>query len=142
MGKQGKIYIIGHKNPDTDSICSAIAYADIKNRMSNGNRYAAKRAGQINEETEYVLKRFGVEAPGYLSDVGTQVKDMDIHKIEGVAPNVSIKDTWTKMKENNVKTIPILKDEELVGVISTGDIATSYMEVYDSRLSQSVMSVP
>ena len=75
MGKQGKIYIIGHKNPDTDSICSAIAYADIKNRMSNGNRYAAKRAGQINEETEYVLKRFGVEAPGYLSDVGTQVKD-------------------------------------------------------------------
>lgn len=74
MGKQGKIYIIGHKNPDTDSICSAIAYADIKNRMSNGNRYAAKRAGQINEETEYVLKRFGVEAPGYLSDVGTQVK--------------------------------------------------------------------
>ena len=76
MAKQRKIYIIGHKNPDTDSICSAIAYADLKNRLNKGNKYAAKRAGQINEETEYVLKRFGVEAPGYLSDVGTQVKDM------------------------------------------------------------------
>ena len=58
MAKQGKIYIIGHKNPDTDSICSAIAYADIKNRVNNGCKYSAKRAGQINEETEYVLKKF------------------------------------------------------------------------------------
>ena len=81
MAKQRKIYIIGHKNPDTDSICSAIAYADFKNRMNKGNKYAAKRAGQINEETEYVLKRFGVEAPGYLSDVGTQVKDMEIFRM-------------------------------------------------------------
>ena len=83
MAKQGKIYIIGHKNPDTDSICSAIAYADIKNRLNSGKKYAAKRAGQINEETEYVLKRFGVEAPGYLSDVGTQVKDMEIRETPG-----------------------------------------------------------
>ena len=69
MAKQGKIYIMGHKNPDTDSICSAIAYADIKNRSGDGRRYMAKRAGQINSETEYVLKRFGMEAPGYLADV-------------------------------------------------------------------------
>ena len=65
MSRQEKIYIIGHKNPDTDSICSAIAYADIKNRTSS-RRYVAKRAGQINEETEFVLNRFGVETPGYL----------------------------------------------------------------------------
>lgn len=62
MAKQEKIYILGHKNPDTDSICSAIAYADIKNRSNDGRKYIAKRAGQINEETEYVLKRFGVDA--------------------------------------------------------------------------------
>ena len=133
MGKQGKIYIIGHKNPDTDSICSAIAYADIKNRMSNGNRYAAKRAGQINEETEYVLKRFGVEAPGYLSDVGTQVKDMDIRETPGVPNSISIKDAWAIMKESSAVTLPITKEDgQLEGLITTGDIAKSYMDAHDN----------
>ena len=61
--KDNKVYVIGHKNPDTDSICSAIAYADIKNRTTKGT-YVAKRAGQINEETEFVLKYFHVPAPG------------------------------------------------------------------------------
>ncbi len=134
MGKKtGKVYVVGHKNPDTDSICSAIAYANLKKELT-GDEYVAKRAGQINEETLYVLKRFKVRAPELLSNVKLQVKDMDIHRIEGVEPNVSIKATWEKMKEQNVKTLPILKDEELVGVISTGDIATSYMEVYDSNI--------
>ena len=134
MGKKSKkVYIVGHKNPDTDSICSAIAYAELKKKIT-GDDYVAKRAGQINEETNYVLKKFKVDAPGLLQNVKLQVKDMDIHKISGVSPNVSIRDTWEKMKENNVKTLPVLKDEELVGVISTGDIATSYMEVYDNRV--------
>lgn len=134
MGKKSrKVYIVGHKNPDTDSICSAIAYAELKRRVT-GDDYVAKRAGQINEETHYVLKKFKMDAPGLLQNVKLQVKDMDIHKIDGVEPNVSIRDTWNKMKENNIKTLPVLKDEELVGVISTGDIATSYMEVYDNRV--------
>ena len=134
MGKKtGKVYVVGHKNPDTDSICSAIAYANLKKEVT-GDEYVAKRAGQINEETLYVLKRFKVRAPELLSNVKLQVKDIDIHKIEGVEPNVSIKATWEKMKEQNVKTLPILKEDELVGVISTGDIATSYMEVYDSNI--------
>ena len=137
MGKKaGKVYVVGHKNPDTDSICSAIAYAHLKKQLA-GNEYVARRAGQINEETHYVLKKFKVDPPDLLSNVKLQVKDMDIHKMEGVEPNVSIKDTWAKMKEQNVKTLPILKDEELVGVISTGDIATSYMEVYDNRILSS-----
>ena len=137
MGKKaGKVYVVGHKNPDTDSICSAIAYAHLKKQLTV-NEYVARRAGQINEETHYVLKKFKVDPPDLLSNVKLQVKDMDIHKMEGVEPNVSIKDTWAKMKEQNVKTLPILKDEELVGVISTGDIATSYMEVYDNRILSS-----
>ena len=78
MKKNNKVFIIGHKNPDTDSICSAIAYADIKNRTEKGT-FVAKRAGQINEETEFVLKYFHKDAPGYLPDVGTQVKDMELH---------------------------------------------------------------
>ena len=108
--KTGKVYVVGHKNPDTDSICSAIAYAHLKREIT-GNEYIAKRARQLNEETIYVLQKFHVEEPGLLSNVKLQVKDIDIHKIESVEPNVSIKDTWAKMKENNVKTVPILKDE-------------------------------
>ena len=131
--KEEKIYVVGHKNPDTDSICSAIAYANLKREIT-GNDYIAKRAGQINEETHYVLQKFGVKAPTLLENVKLQVKDMDIHQIDGIGPNVSMKDTWIKMKENNIKTIPILRDEELLGVISTGDIATSYMEVYDNMI--------
>ncbi len=134
MGKKtGKVYVVGHKNPDTDSICSAIAYAALKAKIT-GNEYEARRAGQINEETAYVLKRFKVDAPALLSNVKLQVKDIDIHKIEGVDPNISIKDTWAKMKEYQVKTIPVVQDEELVGVISTGDIAKSYMDVHDNRI--------
>lgn len=133
MAKQGKIYIIGHKNPDTDSICSAIAYADIKNRVNNGCKYSAKRAGQINEETEYVLKKFGVEAPGYLSDVGTQVKDMEIRETPGVPNNISIKDAWAIMKESSAVTLPIAKEDgQLEGLITTGDIAKSYMDAHDN----------
>ncbi len=134
MGKRtGKVYVVGHKNPDTDSICSAIAYAELKKKVT-GEEYVARRAGQINEETQYVLAKFGVKAPEILKNVKLQVKDLDIHKIEGVEPNVSIRDTWTKMKEQSVKTLPILKEEELVGVISTGDIAKSYMDVYDNKI--------
>ena len=133
MRNQEKIFVIGHKNPDTDSICSAIAYANLKREIT-GNDYIAKRAGQINEETHYVLQKFGVKVPNLLENVKLQVKDMDIHQIDGVGPNVSLKDTWTKMKENNIKTLPILRDEELLGVISTGDIATSYMDVYDNMI--------
>ena len=94
MPNNRKVYIIGHKNPDTDSICSAIAYADIKNRTDKSRVYAARRAGSINGETDYVLKRFGVEEPPFVPDVGTQVQDMDIHKTEGVSGNISLKRAW------------------------------------------------
>ena len=78
MKNQEKIFVIGHKNPDTDSICSAIAYADIKNRTMQEKKYVPKRAGQINEETQYVLNYFGVQAPGYIGNIGTQVKAENI----------------------------------------------------------------
>lgn len=131
--KERKVYVVGHKNPDTDSICSAIAYAAFKHKLT-GNEYEARRAGQINEETSYVLRRFKVDPPRMLTNVKLQVKDIDIHKTEGIDPNISIKDTWEKMRENHVKTLPVVKDGELVGIISTGDIAKSYMDVHDSRI--------
>ena len=81
MNTKREVCIVGHRNPDTDSICSAIAYADLKNRDGSNNRYVAARAGQLNEETLYVLKRFGVKHPMYLNNIGTRVQDMEIRKL-------------------------------------------------------------
>ena len=131
--RKEKIYVIGHKNPDTDSICSAIAYADLRQKVT-GQVHEAKRAGHVNDETAYVLDRFGVEAPKLLTDVRLQVRDLDIHEMPGLKPNASIRDTWERMRQEQAKTLPIVKDDELVGVVSTGDIAKSYMDVYDSEI--------
>jgi len=132
MGKKNKIYIVGHKNPDTDSICSAIAYADIKNRTCNGE-YEPRRAGQISEETEFVLSYFDICAPRYLQDVGTQVKEMDIHYTEEARKSISIKKAYKLMSESGVVTLPITSEEGyLEGLITIGDIAMSYMDDSDS----------
>ena len=135
MKKQEKIFVIGHKNPDTDSICSAIAYCDIKNRTTQDSKYIAKRAGQINEETEYVLNRFGVQPPGYLSNIGTQVKDMDIRLSPGANKSMSLKNAWDLMQENSIVSLPIReKDGTLEGLITIGDIAKTYMDTTGSYL--------
>ena len=130
-----KITVIGHKNPDTDSVCSAIAYAELKNRLSGTDLYVPRRAGAINAETRFVLKHFKVDVPELVEDVGTQVKDIEIREIEGVAGSISLKKAYTLMKEKNVVTLPITtKDGYLEGLITIGDIATSYMDVYDSSI--------
>lgn len=131
--KTKKVYVVGHKNPDTDSICSAIAYADLKSKISD-ETYIARRAGMLNEETQYILNRFGVEEPKLLSHVYLQVKDVDVNRTPGIAGNTSIKEAWAMMKEKNVYTLPVTKDEKLEGVITTNDIATSYMDVYDNHI--------
>ena len=136
MKNQEKIYVLGHKNPDTDSICSAIAYADIKNRTGQSStRYVPKRAGQLNEETEYVLSRFGVRPPGYLSNIGTQVKDMDIRISPEADKSMSLKNAWDLMQEKSIVSLPIRdKDGILEGMITIGDIAQTYMDTTDSYL--------
>lgn len=135
MRNQEKIFVIGHKNPDTDSICSAIAYADIKNRTSQKVRYVPKRAGQINEETEYVLNRFGMQPPGYLSNIGTQVKDMDIRVSPDADKSMSLKNAWDLMMDKSIVSLPIRdKEGQLEGLITIGDIAKTYMDTTDSYL--------
>ena len=133
--KNQKVFVMGHKNPDTDSICSAIAYADIKNRTTQSKRYIPKRAGQINEETRYVLNRFGVQPPAYLGNIGTQVKDMDIRLSPQADKNMSLKNTWDLMQENGIVSLPI-RDKEgcLEGLVTIGDIAKTYMDTTDSYL--------
>ncbi len=131
-----KVYVVGHKNPDTDSICSAIAYAALKQQIAaeDENNYFPMRAGMLNEETQYVLKRFGVEEPRILANVHLRVQDVDVNRMPGINSHTSIKDAWAMMKERNVYTLAVTNEEELEGVITTSDIATSYMDVYDSRI--------
>ena len=134
INEKKKVWVVGHKNPDTDSICAAIAYANLKNQ-ADGNRYEAKRAGELNEETKYVLDTFGVKSPGLITDVGAQVKDIEIRKTPGVSGKISLKRAWEMMKEQNVVTLPVTdKENNLEGLIITGDIATSYMDVYDNSI--------
>ena len=128
-----KVYVVGHKNPDTDSICSAIAYARLKTIVT-GEDHTPRRAGQLNEETQYVLDRFKVKVPALLSDLRVQVKDVELRKIEGLSGSVSIKTAWARMQELNIKTLPVTRDGKLEGLITIGDIATSYMDVYDSTI--------
>ena len=135
MKIQERIFVIGHKNPDTDSICSAIAYADIKNRTTQNKKYIPKRAGQINEETRYVLNRFGVQPPAYLGNIGTQVKDMDIRISPQADKSMSLKNAWDMMQENSIVSLPIRdKDGCLEGLVTIGDIAKTYMDTTDSYL--------
>lgn len=132
--KQQIVYVIGHKNPDTDSICAAIAYAALKRKIT-GQDYREKRCGQVNPETQFVLDRFGVNAPSYISDVRTQVKDIEIRKVEGVSQKISLKKAWTILGENQIVTLPIVgKENHLKGLITIGDIAKAYMDVYDSEI--------
>ena len=92
-GTKRKTLVIGHRNPDTDSICSAICYADLK-RQATGDEYVPARAGQVNRETQFVLNYFGVQEPGLVEDVRTQVKDIEIRKTKGVADTISLKKAW------------------------------------------------
>ena len=122
-----KTLVIGHRNPDTDSICSAICYASLKRKLT-GKDYEPCRAGNVNPETQFVLDYFGAEEPQLVEDVRTQVRDIEIRKTKGVDRGISLKTAWSLMQENNVVTIPCVTEEGVLeGVITIGDITKSYM---------------
>ena len=129
------VFVIGHKNPDTDSICAAIAYAHLKNTITESDTYIAKKAGSLNEETRYVLQRFNIPEPETISDVGAQLMDIEYRRLEGVDGHISLKKAWEIMLNRDVVTLPVIaKTGKLEGVIVNGDIAYSYMDVYDNNI--------
>lgn len=134
MDKKKDVWVIGHKNPDTDSICAAIAYANFKNLTEEGN-FIPKKAGEINNETKFVLEHFQVEEPETIDSVGTQIKDIDFRHTEGINSNLSLKKAWELMRELDVVTLPIVDSMNRVeGIIVNGDIAYSYMNVIDNSI--------
>lgn len=132
--RKRRTIVIGHKNPDTDSICSAICYAALKSKIT-GNEYVAGRAGHVNEETQYVLNYFHVEAPQLIESVKTQVKDIEIRATKGVDRNISLKKAWNLMQDAHVVTLPAVSEKGVLeGLITVGDITKSYMNVLDSSI--------
>ena len=129
------INIIGHQNPDTDSICSALAYAWLKNRGSLTGLYEARRAGHVNRETRFVLQHFGVEPPRLCTDVSPQIKDIDIRKQAGIDGEMSLRAAWNLMRDVEIDTLCIVdSDNELQGLITIKDIADANMDLFDTAV--------
>lgn len=128
------VFVSGHKNPDSDSICSAIAYA---NYLFTIGRYNAVpvRLGEINKETEYILKRFHTEIPVLLKTVKQTVEDLEYDKVTVFSKELTLKTAWSLMKQQNLKSAPVLDDHsQLLGLLSTSNIIEGYMDQWDSQI--------
>ena len=129
-----KVVVIGHRNPDTDSICSAIAYAELKNKTSD-LVCEPRRAGKMNQETEFVLKKFGVKPPRMCTDVNPKIRDVDYRELPGIPGSTSLRRAWEIMRDKQIDTLPVTSaDNELEGVITVKDIATANMDVFDTGI--------
>ena len=129
-----KVVVIGHRNPDTDSICSAIAYAELKNKTSD-LVCEARRAGKMNQETEFVLKKFGVTPPRMSTDVNPKIRDVDYRQIPGIPGSTSLRKAWEIMRDQKIDTLAVTSEEdELQGVITVKDIATANMDLFDTGI--------
>ncbi len=125
--------VIGHKNPDTDSICSAICYASLKSKMT-GEEFIPCRAGKVNNETQYVLDTFGVEAPRLVKSLEPRLCDVEYRRERGVDSHTSLKRAWEYMRDNNIQTVPVLDQKgHLQGLLTLGDVARFYMEDKDAN---------
>lgn len=128
---QRAICVIGHKNPDTDSICSAIAYAHLKNMISD-REYEPRRAGEINQETAFVLNRYHMKTPESCLDVHATVSDIDIRYVDGVDEKMTLRRAWETMRDHDITTLPITtEDDKLEGLITLKRLAMANMDSLD-----------
>ncbi len=124
--------VIGHKNPDTDSICSAICYADFKQKTT-GETYIPCRAGEIHAEARYVLETFGAQEPQYISSLEPRLSDVQYRTVEGIDKDLSLKRAWQRMRDDNIQTLAVLdENKKLEGILSLGDVARFYIEDQDA----------
>ncbi len=128
------VRVIGHRNPDTDSICSAIAYSKLRNILHPEENSIPCRAGALNRETEYVLSRFSVPVPQLCLDVSPQIRDVDIRRMPGVDGETSLRKAWMIMRDQEIDTLCIVENERLKGVITVKDIATANMDQLNTHM--------
>ena len=129
-----EILIVGHLNPDTDSICSAIAYAELKEKIDPANRYTPCRAGNVGEETAWVLRRYGLEPPRLLEDAAPTVRDVEIRRVAGIRRDIPVKEAWEIMRDGDISTLPIVdRSGRLEGIITLKDLAVAQMDSLDAH---------
>ena len=128
------IYVTGHKNPDSDSICAAYAYAEFKNKIGDVETVAC-RLGNPNQETQYILDYFNAEAPRLLKTVKLKVEDLQFDNISPVSPEISLKTAWSIMRDKNIKTLPVAdENDHLLGVLAVSNLTSCYMDIWDNRI--------
>ncbi len=128
------VYITGHRNPDADSICAAMAYAEYKNKTGE-DHYVPVRLGEINRETQFILAYFGLEPPKFIENVRLQVSDLNIDKIAPISSEITLKMAWNIMKMNNIKSLPVVDESEILnGIVSVSNVTESYMDVWDNMI--------
>lgn len=128
------VYVTGHKNPDSDSICAAYGYSEFKNKTG---KLLTKpvRLGNVNAETQFILDYFGVKAPDFLETVKLKVEDLEFDTISAIAPDVSLKRAWNIMRDNHIKSLPVVdKHDRLVGILSISNLTSSYMDIGDNDI--------
>ncbi len=128
------IYVTGHKNPDSDSICAAYAYTEFKNKIGETNAIAC-RLGNVNQETQFILDYFDAEPPKFLNTVKLKVEDLQFDNISPISPDISLKKAWTIMRDKNIKTLPVAdENNHLLGVLSVANLTSCYMDIWDNRI--------
>lgn len=143
------IWVLGHANPDTDAICAALTYAELK-RMLGSVEARAGRLGPLNRETSYVLQRFGVEPPPLVADVRSRVMDMVRREVISCSPETTLQGAGRLMREKQIKTLPVVdRSGRLSGIVTIGDIARHLLEELDlekpaisSNRVQDILSAP
>lgn len=128
------IYVFGHQNPDTDSLCSAIAYANLKNELGFTQVYPA-RLGAINKESQFVLDTFGIKPPVLLKDVKPQVCDLNLTDSSMANENDSVSKTMEQIINHPGRSLPVVNDEgKLIGMVSLSDIIRSYTDAFSKSI--------
>jgi manganese-dependent inorganic pyrophosphatase len=123
------VYVIGHRNPDTDSVCSAIAYAHFKNVTDKRYFYTPVRAGKINDETKFILDRFGVPVPNEMESIAATVDDLEMKKPVSINLRDSIQALALLMRDSGVRSLPVVDDTgRVIGLVGLKDIAKHYMD--------------
>ena len=142
MSLKNVVYVTGHKNPDSDSICAAISYAELKNKTGNIPAIPV-RLGNVSRETQFILDYFNVEAPEFLETVKLKVEDLKIDNISPISPDISLKMAWNIMRDKNIKSIPVGDHKDhLIGLLSISILTSSYMDIWDNKiLSKSETSI-
>lgn len=128
------IYVTGHKNPDSDSICAAYAYSEFKNKIGDTEAIAC-RLGNVNQETQFILDYFQAEAPQFLKTVKLKVEDLQFDAMSPISPDISLKTAWTIMRDKNIKTLPVAdENDHLLGVLAISNLTSCYMDIWDNRI--------